>query len=69
MSYITHDNIIQKITMQKYKNHPSISIIKKMASTVDKNNKFSIKPITADDISQQIKRLVRLHKKVIYLQS
>ena len=43
--------------IQKYKNHPSISIIKKMVSTVDKNNKFSFEPITADDISQQIKRL------------
>ena len=42
--------------IQKYKNHPSISIIKKMVSTVDKNNKFSFEPITADDISQQIKR-------------
>ena len=42
--------------IQKYKNHPTISIIKKMVSTVDKNNKFSIKSITADDISQQIKR-------------
>ena len=28
-----------------------------MVSTVDKNNKFSFEPITADDISQQIKRL------------
>ena len=28
-----------------------------MVSTVDKNNKFSFQPITADDISQQIKRL------------
>ena len=43
--------------MQKYKNHPSISIIKKMVTTVDKNNKFSFEPITADNISQQIKRL------------
>ena len=43
--------------IQKYKNHPSISIIKKMVSTVDKNNKFSFEPITADDISQQIKHL------------
>ena len=43
--------------IQKYKNHPSISIIKKMVSTVDKNNKFSFEPITADNISQQIKRL------------
>ena len=40
--------------IQKYKNHPSISIIKKMVSTVDKNNKFSFAPVTADDISQQI---------------
>ena len=43
--------------MQKYKNHPSISIIKKVVPTVDKNNKFSFGPITADDVSQQIKRL------------
>ena len=43
--------------IQKYKNHPSISIIKKMVSAVDKNNKFSFEPITVDDISQQIKRL------------
>ena len=43
--------------IQKYKNHPSIFIIKKMVSTVDKNNKFSFEPITADNISQQIKRL------------
>ena len=43
--------------IQKYKNLPSISIIKKMVSTVHKNNKFSFEPITADDISQQIKRL------------
>ena len=28
-----------------------------MVSTVNKNNKFSFEPITADDISQQIKRL------------
>ena len=28
-----------------------------MVSTVDKNNKFSFQPITADDISQQIKRV------------
>ena len=28
-----------------------------MVSTVDKNNKFSFEPITADDNSQQIKRL------------
>ena len=43
--------------IQKYQNHPSISIIKKIVSTVDKNNKFSLEPITADDISQQVKRL------------
>ena len=43
--------------IQRYKNHPSISIIKKMVSTVDKSNKFFFEPITADDISQQIKRL------------
>ena len=43
--------------MEKYKNHLSISIIKKMVYTVNKNNKFSFEPITADDISQQIKRL------------
>ena len=43
--------------IQKYKNHPSISIIKKMVSTVDKNNKFSFESTTSDDISQQIKRL------------
>ena len=43
--------------IQKYKNHPSISIIKKIVSTADKNNKFSFEPITADDMSQQIKRL------------
>ena len=55
--------------IQKYKNHPSVSIIKKMVSAV-KKNKFSFEPITADDISRQIKRLlIRLHKKVIYLQS
>ena len=35
-----------------------------MVSTVDKNNTFSYEPITADDISQQIKRLDI--KKVIY---
>ena len=28
-----------------------------MVSTVDKNDKFSFQPITADDISQQIKRI------------
>ena len=28
-----------------------------MVSTVNKNNTFSFKPITADDISQQIKHL------------
>ena len=28
-----------------------------MVSTVDNNNKFSFEPITADDISQQIKRV------------
>ena len=28
-----------------------------MVSTVDKNNKFSFEPITADDMKQQIKRL------------
>ena len=28
-----------------------------MVSIVDKNNKFSYEPITADDTSQQIKRL------------
>ena len=28
-----------------------------MVYTVNKNNKFSFGPITADDISQQIKRL------------
>ena len=28
-----------------------------MVPTVDKNNTFSFDPITADDISQQIKRL------------
>ena len=39
----------------KYKNHPSISIVKKMVSTVDKN-KFSFEPATAD-ISQQTKKL------------
>ena len=43
--------------MQKYKNQPSISIIKKAVPTVDKNNKFSFELITADDVSQQIKRL------------
>ena len=49
-------DLIEKV-IQKYKNYPSISIIKKMVSTVDKNNTFSFKSITADDISQQIKRL------------
>ena len=43
--------------IQKHKNHPSISVIKKMVFTVDKNNTFSFEPITANDISQQIKRL------------
>ena len=43
--------------IQKCKNHPSVSIIKKMVSTVVKN-KFSFEPIAADDISQQIKRLL-----------
>ena len=28
-----------------------------MVSTINKNNKFSFEPITADDISQQIERL------------
>ena len=28
-----------------------------MVSAVDKNNKFSFEPITADDMKQQIKRL------------
>ena len=28
-----------------------------MVSTVDENNKFSFQPITADDISRQIKYL------------
>ena len=46
-----------KKAIQKYKNHPSISIIKRMVSTVAKNNKFSFEPITADDMSQQIKYL------------
>ena len=41
----------------KYKNHPRISIIKKMVSTVDKNDKFPFELITEDDISEQIKRL------------
>ena len=41
---------------KKHRNHPSISIIKKMISTVDKNE-FSFEPIIADDISQQMKRL------------
>ena len=50
--------------IQIYKSHSSISIIIKMVSTVDKNNTFSYEPITADDISQQIKRLDI--KKVIY---
>ena len=45
-----------KKAIQKYKNHPSISIIKRMVSTVDKN-KFSFESIIGDDISQQIKRL------------
>ena len=43
--------------IQKWKNHPSTSVIKKMVSTVDKNDKFSFEPVTADDISQQIKRV------------
>ena len=65
---------IEKV-IQNYKNHPSISIMNKMVPTVDKNNKFSFEPFTADDISQKIKHydikkmLIRLHKKVIYLQS
>ena len=65
---------IEKV-IQNYENHPSISIMNKMVSTVDKNNKFSFEPFTADDISQKIKHcdiktiLIRLHKKVIYLQS
>ena len=46
-----------KKAIQKCKNHPSISIIKRMVSTVDKNNTFSFEPITADDMSQQIKYL------------
>ena len=49
-------DLIEKV-IQKYKNYQSISIIKKMVSTADKNNKFSFQPITADVISQQIKRL------------
>ena len=32
---------IEKL-IQKYKNEPSISIIKKTVSTFDKNNKFSL---------------------------
>ena len=43
--------------IEKYKNQPSISIIKNMVPTANKNNKFSFEPITAHDISQQIKRL------------
>ena len=47
--------------IQKYKNKPSISHQKKkkkkIVSTVDKTNTFSFEPITADDISQQIKCL------------
>ena len=43
--------------LHKHKNHPSISIIKKMVSTADKNIKFSFEPITADVIPQQIKGL------------
>ena len=43
--------------IQKHKNHPSISISKKVVSTVDKNNKFFFESVTAGDISQQIKRL------------
>ena len=45
---------IEKL-IQKYKNEPSISIIKKTVSTFDKNNKFSLQSIIEDDISQQIK--------------
>ena len=47
--------------IQKYKNHPSVSIIKKMEFTVNKYNKVSLEPITTDDISQQIKCL-DIHK-------
>ena len=43
--------------IQKYINYPSIFIIKKMVSPVDKSNEFPFEPITADDTSQQIKRL------------
>ena len=32
--------------IEKYKNQPSISIIKNMVPTVNKNNKFSFEPIT-----------------------
>ena len=57
--YVTLVTFVTKLKklIQKYKNHTSISIIKKMISTVDKNNQFSFELITADDISQQIKRL------------
>ena len=43
--------------IQEYKSHRTISIIKKLVSTVTKNTKFSFEPITADDKSQQIKCL------------
>ena len=36
----------------------SIKIIKNMVSGVDKNSTFSFEFINADDISQQIKRLI-----------
>ena len=45
---------IEKAT-QKYKNHPSVSIIQKMVSTVDKNNKFSFEPITADKTNKTLR--------------
>ena len=50
--YVNASNISDPIerAIQKYKNHPSIS-------TVGKNNTFFFEHITADDISQQIKRL------------
>ena len=41
----------------KYKNLSEYHYHQKVVSTVDKNNKFSFEPITADDIPQQIKHL------------
>ena len=43
--------------IKKYQKHPSISIIKKMVSSVENEASFSFTWVTLDDISKEIKRL------------